>query len=85
MRCVARFGTICTIQKAWKTSMEECYFQWSCRLKAFTKSETPPWVFFTFFKLYKRYQIAQHITYSQFDDSKDPSTALRKNSFTEGV
>ena len=28
----------------------------------FTKSSTPPWVFFTFFKLYKWYQIAQHIT-----------------------
>ena len=24
----------------------------------FTKSNTPPWVFFTFFKLYKWYQIA---------------------------
>ena len=29
----------------------------------FTKSKTPPWVFFTFFKLYKCYQIAQRITY----------------------
>ena len=29
----------------------------------FTKSSTPPWVFFTFFKLYKWYQIAQRITY----------------------
>ena len=28
----------------------------------FTKSNTPPWVFFTFFKLYKRYQFAQNIT-----------------------
>ena len=27
-----------------------------------TKSNTPPWVFFTFFKLYKWYQIAQSIT-----------------------
>ena len=26
-----------------------------------TKSNTPPWVFFTFFKLYKWYQIAQNI------------------------
>ena len=25
----------------------------------FTTGNTPPWVFFTFFKLYKRYQIAQ--------------------------
>ena len=29
----------------------------------FTKSNTPPWLFFMFFKLYKRYQIAQRITY----------------------
>ena len=28
---------------------------------------TPPWVFFTFFKLYKWYQIAQRITYVQFE------------------
>ena len=32
--------------------MEEC-----------TKSNTPPWMFFTFFKLHKWYQIAQNITY----------------------
>ena len=29
----------------------------------FTKSNTPAWVFFTFFKLYKWYQIAQSISY----------------------
>ena len=29
----------------------------------FTKSSTPPWVFFTFFKLYKWYQITQRSTY----------------------
>ena len=29
----------------------------------FTKINTPPWVFFTFFKLHKWYQIAQRITY----------------------
>ena len=29
----------------------------------FTKSNTPPWEFFTFFKLYKWYQIAQSISY----------------------
>ena len=27
-----------------------------------TKNNTPPWAFFTFFKLYKCYQIAQRIT-----------------------
>ena len=29
----------------------------------FTEINTPPWVFFTFFKLYKCYQIAQRTTY----------------------
>ena len=29
----------------------------------FTKINTSPWVFFTFFKLYIWYQIAQRITY----------------------
>ena len=29
----------------------------------FTKSNTPPWVVFTFFKLHKWYQVAQNITY----------------------
>ena len=35
------------------------------RLKAcnLTKSNTSPWVFFTFFKLYKWYQIGQNTTY----------------------
>ena len=30
----------------------------------FTKSNTSPWVFFTFFKLYKWYQIAQSVSYN---------------------
>ena len=29
----------------------------------FTKSNSPPWVFLTFLKLHKWYQIAQRITY----------------------
>ena len=37
--------------------MDECYFY-----QKFTKSNTPPWVFFTFLKLYEWYQIAQNIT-----------------------
>ena len=42
----------------WKTkSFEMC--DAACN---FTKINTPPSVFFTFFKLYKWYQIAQHIT-----------------------
>ena len=31
----------------------------------FTMTNTPPWVFFTFFKLYKWYQIAQRTIYFQ--------------------
>ena len=31
----------------------------------FTKINTPPWVFFTFLKLYKWYQIAQRTTFSK--------------------
>ena len=31
----------------------------------FTKSSTPPWVFFTFLKLSKWYQIEQNITYKE--------------------
>ena len=31
----------------------------------YTKSNTPPWVFFMFFKLYKWYQVAQNITYKK--------------------
>ena len=35
----------------------------------FTKSSIPPWVFFTLFKLYKWYQIAQNITYGISDSA----------------
>ena len=49
--CVARFGTI---KKTCKTPIEEYYF----------KSDIPPWVFFTLFKLHKWYQIAQSIWYT---------------------
>ena len=37
-------------------------------LLAKLKSNTPPWMFFTFFKLYKWYQIAQNITSASFDE-----------------
>ena len=35
----------------------------------FTKINTPPWVFITFFKLYKWHQIAQRITYIAYEKS----------------
>ena len=34
------------------------------RSVTFSKSNTPPWVFFTFFKLYEWYQIAQSTAYT---------------------
>ena len=34
--------------------MEECYF---------IQNNTPPWVFFMFYKLHKWHQIGQHIIY----------------------
>ena len=49
MWCFARFGTICIILKTWKTPME-------------ADINSPSWVFFKFFELYKWYQIAQRIT-----------------------
>ena len=43
--------------------MEECYLV--------TKSNTPPWVFFMFFKLYEWYQIAQSTSYMVFENYVD--------------
>ena len=40
--------------------LRETHMWWACN---FTKINTPPWVLFTIFKLYKWYQIAQRITY----------------------
>ena len=67
MRCFARFGTICTISKTWRTLHERVLLlvklqSFACN---FTKSFTPPWVFFTFFKLYKWYQIQLWINFYQ--------------------
>ena len=53
----------------------------------FTKSITPSWVFFTFFKLYKWYQIAQSISYDSTEDRcschllSNFTLCLRKGSF----
>ena len=51
---LAQFGTICTILKTWKTPMAVLLLV-TLQTEAcnFTKSNTPPWVFFAFFKLYK--------------------------------
>ena len=42
-----------------KHSWRSVTFSKACN---FTKSKTPPWVFSTFFKMYKWYQITQRIT-----------------------
>ena len=47
----------------------------------FTKSNTPPWVFFTFLKLYKWYQIAQSVTYYVMRSFKISLKRARKTSF----
>ena len=54
--------------------------KWACN---FTKSNIPPWVFFMFFKLYKRYQIAQGITnyfsYNYFLPNSSPAPIQPKH------
>ena len=66
-------GTICTFQKAWKTPMVECYL---VKLQAlacnFIINNTPPWVFFTFSKMYKWYQMAQSVTFTVNFENIDP-------------
>ena len=47
----------------------------------FTIINTPPWVFFMFFKLYKWYQIAQNITYA-WNYAKHRIHGLTKSPFT---
>ena len=46
------------------------------RSVTFSKSNTPPWVFFTLFKLYKWYQMMQRITYNNCN--KDTGKRLLK-------
>ena len=50
----AQSDIICTILKTWKNTH--------------TKSNTPLWVFLTFLKLYKCYQIAQNVSYVTISD-----------------
>ena len=51
-------------ERLWKHMMFGAIWYRLYRLKAcnFTKSSIPPWVVFTFLKLYKYYQITQRIT-----------------------
>ena len=64
----ARFGTICNnLKKREKYPLKVLL---SVKLLAdvciLTKRNTPPWVSFTLFKLYKWYQIAQRTTYVHY-------------------
>ena len=57
----------------------------------FTKINTPPWVFFTFFKLHKWYQIAQRITYCDTSivfqvkdsDTTDPGNVIARTNYLD--
>ena len=64
MRRFAPLSIICTILKMWKNTHEGVLFLVKLQAEAydFTKSNTPPCVFLTFFKLYKWYQIAQSVS-----------------------
>ena len=66
MRCVARFGTICTIKK----NMKNTHGVVLLLVKLQVKSQNPPSVFFMFFKLYKSYQIVQCSTYASEENIK---------------
>ena len=74
MRCVAQFGIVCTILKNVKNTHGEVLLLGKLEC-TFTKSITPPWVFFTFFELYKWYQIAQkrHIFTCQIGKNENVS------------
>ena len=69
--CFARFGTICTIYlNNVKNTHGGVLLLVKLQAKSyFTKSNIPRWVFFTFFKLYKCYQIAQrsHLLINPFN------------------
>ena len=53
MWCVARFGTICKILKNVKNTHGGVLILVTLQAEAcnITKIDTPPWVFFTFFKI----------------------------------
>ena len=65
MWCFAQFITICTIKKNVKNTHGRVLLLVKLQVSAcnFMKCNTPEWVFFTFFKLYRWYQIVQRVTY----------------------
>ena len=50
--------------------IKELISRWKTLTWNFTKSNTFPWVFLTFFKLYKWYQIVQSASYLRLSESK---------------
>ena len=62
MLCSAQFVPFALFKKREKYPWRSVTFSkvLACNL---TKSNIPPWLFLTFFKLYKWYRIAQRITY----------------------
>ena len=62
---------LCNLKKREKHPCSNVTFRKVASACNFTKSNTPPWVFLTFFKLYKWYQIAQSTSFDsvQWNDS----------------
>ena len=61
---VARFGTICNFKNVKNTHGGVLHLvKLQAEASNFTNSDTPPWMFFTFSKLYKWYQIAQSVSF----------------------
>ena len=82
-------GLCCVYRKVFEQSKKREKHPWSgdtfVKLKVeasnFTKNNTLPWVFFTFFKLYKWYQIAQSIAYYFFIQTEGRSLILWRRFF----
>ena len=67
IRCFPQHGTICAIYKKWKHSWRSVTFSKVAALVCnFNKRDIPPWVFFTFLKLYKWYHTALWALYVIF-------------------
>ena len=62
MWCFARFGIICLKNVKNTHGGVLLLVKLQASACSFTKTNTPSWVIFTFFKLYKWYQIAQRTT-----------------------
>ena len=80
VRCHVRFGTFVQLKKHENHPRRSAAFGKNAGLSLqlyFTKSSTLPWVFFTFFKLCKWYQIAQRVSYNQFLNLRNIESVIR--------